>query len=121
MAAVALCSLFANAQTPNLHWAYRNNGPSFYEDRGLKTTIDNQGNVISTGYEAFDCTDIDIVTIKYNEAGDTLWTVSYTHLDVYKRQVWKQFIWVTLVMMQLVWKILSVSTISHSTIPLKQK
>ncbi|MBK9423832.1 MAG: T9SS type A sorting domain-containing protein [Bacteroidetes bacterium] len=83
MAAVALCSLFANAQTPNLHWAYRNNGPSFYEDRGLKTTIDNQGNVISTGYEAFDCTDIDIVTIKYNEAGDTLWKQVYAGIGTY--------------------------------------
>lgn len=76
-------SFALKAQTPNLHWAYNNNGKSFYEDRGQQIAIDSQGNIITVGYAQNHCTDLDIVVLKYNSAGDTLWRALYTGMGNY--------------------------------------
>ena len=59
-------------------WARRYNGPSasnFDEPRSV--TADNSGNVFVTGLSAGSGTMDDIVTIKYNSAGDELWVNRY--------------------------------------------
>jgi len=72
------CSQFTlNAQTPNLHWKYQDDGKSYAEDRGVCTAFDNSGNLIVAGYVESGCTSIDIDIIKYSATGDTLWEVTY--------------------------------------------
>ncbi|HEX5002600.1 MAG TPA: SBBP repeat-containing protein [Bacteroidia bacterium] len=72
-----------NAQVPNLHWKYQDDGKSYQEDRGQCIAFDPSGNVITAGYVESGCTNIDIVVTKYSSTGDTLWSVTYDGSGTY--------------------------------------
>lgn len=58
-------------------WAKYHNGPTNNSDRGFAITTDNNGNVYVAGTESDGADGLDYVVIKYNSAGDTLWTGGY--------------------------------------------
>jgi len=78
-----LFCLKINAQAPNLHWKYQDDGKSYQEDRGQCIAFDPSGNVITAGYVESGCTNIDIVVTKYGPTGDTLWSVTYDGSGTY--------------------------------------
>lgn len=57
-----------------LEWTRRYNGAIDSIDRASAMAIDRQGNIIVTGFSKGSRAGHDIVTIKYNTAGDSLWT-----------------------------------------------
>jgi hypothetical protein len=59
----------------NLEWEARYNGADSLED--VANAIDLEGNVYVTGTTNTDASDYEILTIKYNPLGDTLWTKKY--------------------------------------------
>jgi uncharacterized delta-60 repeat protein len=75
-----ICSLFigqfALAQ-PAQAWAARYNGPADNADESRSIALDDSGNVYVTG-AAFSATNtLDIVTVKYNSAGQQQWVQAY--------------------------------------------
>ena len=59
-------------------WVRRYDGPASDNDRTSSLTCDNLGNVFVTGKSyGGSTTDYDIVTIKYNSVGDSVWIKSY--------------------------------------------
>ncbi len=64
------------AQQPTVEWIRTYHGPS--NGGGISKVIcDNDGNIIVTGKNAGSGSALDIATIKYNSAGDTLWVRRY--------------------------------------------
>src|ERR1043166_4838788 len=61
----------------NLEWARLYNGTANSSDAANCIAKDRQGNVYVTGYSSGAGTDFDIVTIKYNTSGDSLWVRRY--------------------------------------------
>jgi uncharacterized delta-60 repeat protein len=61
-------------------WAVRYTGPENYDDVAIDLAIDGDGNVIVTGYSGISPDSYDYLTIKYNSAGDTIWTRRYDGL-----------------------------------------
>ncbi len=61
-----------------LLWSKRFVGPGFGEDHGFAITSDVSGNVYVTGRTWINTgSNNDIITIKYNSSGDTLWVKKY--------------------------------------------
>jgi uncharacterized delta-60 repeat protein len=58
-------------------WLRTYNGPGNNVDRALAMAIDASGNVYVTGYSNGGGTSYDYLTIKYNSAGQELWTQRY--------------------------------------------
>jgi hypothetical protein len=58
-------------------WLRTYNGPANNVDRALAMAIDASGNVYVTGYSSGSGTSYDYLTIKYNSAGQELWTQRY--------------------------------------------
>ncbi len=73
----------SESQTPNLHWNYQNDGISHYEDRGSCSSYDASGNLLVAGHTDNGCTANDIILIKYDPSGDTLWTRLYNGSGTY--------------------------------------
>ncbi len=59
-----------------VQWVRRYNAENGDEE-AKAVQVDTVGNVLVTGFSFRTTTDYDYVTIKYNSAGDTLWTRSY--------------------------------------------
>lgn len=73
----------SESQTPNLHWEYEHDGISHFEDRGNCNSYDPSGNLIVAGHTDNGCTANDIIVIKYDISGDTLWTRLYDGSGTY--------------------------------------
>jgi len=58
-------------------WTNRYNGAENWDDKAVALTIDSTDNVIVTGYSASASNGYDFVTIKYSNAGLSLWTNRY--------------------------------------------
>jgi uncharacterized delta-60 repeat protein len=58
-------------------WRNVFNAPSSGVDAALAMTMDAAGNIYITGYAKFTASATDIVTIKYNAAGEIVWTANY--------------------------------------------
>ncbi len=61
----------------DLQWVTRYNGPDNDEDLPIAMSINNQGYVYAAGWSYSSTTGYDMLTIKYNTNGDTLWTRRY--------------------------------------------
>ncbi|MGH2575678.1 MAG: SBBP repeat-containing protein [Ignavibacteria bacterium] len=60
-----------------LQWAARYNGPAGGADVGFSLVNDDLGNVYVTGFSVGIGSDFDFLTVKYNSAGDTVWTARF--------------------------------------------
>jgi uncharacterized delta-60 repeat protein len=59
-------------------WVNRYDGPGHNNDEANALAIDGQGNVYVTGFSYDSITSLDIATIKYNSAGETVWVRRYS-------------------------------------------
>ncbi|MBK8981092.1 MAG: SBBP repeat-containing protein [Ignavibacteria bacterium] len=59
-------------------WVRYYDGPDHREDKAGSIAVDDSGNVIVTGYSYSYSEFDDILTIKYNSNGDSLWTKKFT-------------------------------------------
>ncbi|MDD2387093.1 MAG: T9SS type A sorting domain-containing protein [Bacteroidales bacterium] len=72
---ILLCSIFAIVM--NAQWTSVIN-PSAYSTYGASIVMDNQGNIYSLGNVFVNTTEKEnIIVVKYNNSGDTLWTRTY--------------------------------------------
>jgi len=62
-------------------WVKSYEGPGTYVDCAVDMVIDNEGNVIVTGYSYGIGTGSDFCTVKYDHNGDTIWTTRYNNED----------------------------------------
>lgn len=62
-------------------WVRTYNGPENYVDQAKALNIDGQGNVYVTGKSYANWRECDMVTIKYNSNGDTVWIRRYSGLN----------------------------------------
>ncbi len=69
-------------------WVNRYNGPGNDEDIPITLVFDNQGNVFAAGWTYSTANGYDMLTIKYNSAGDTLWTRRYNGPAGQEDKVW---------------------------------
>jgi len=58
-------------------WAARYNGLGIRWDRAQALALDNERNVYVTGYSYGSGTDLDMVTLRYDEQGNELWVARY--------------------------------------------
>jgi uncharacterized delta-60 repeat protein len=58
----------------DLQWASRYNGPTNDEDIPVAISVNNQGEVYIAGWTSITAINYDMLTIKYNANGDTIWT-----------------------------------------------
>lgn len=70
------CLIKYNAQGESL-WFANYNGTGNSNDTIYALIINSMGNCYVTGYSFGDTTDYDIVTIKYNPDGETVWVARY--------------------------------------------
>jgi len=73
---------FLFAQAPDTLWTRRYNGPDNDYDNARSCVVDNSGNLYVTGSSSNTYAG-EFLTIKYNSAGDTLWTRSYSQNILY--------------------------------------
>lgn len=71
------CCLIKYNSAGELLWVSTYNGPGNSNDLIQSLAIDNLGNCYATGYSGGLNTGLDIVTIKYNPAGETVWVRRY--------------------------------------------
>jgi len=62
-------------------WKRMHSGPGFGADEAVAIVLDNANNVIVTGFQKGNSMGDDYITIKYNNAGDTLWTRTYNYIN----------------------------------------
>lgn len=62
-----------NAATGDTLWTRRYNGPANGKDNAYNCAADPSGNLYVAGY-SFNGTDYNLLTVKYNSGGDTVWT-----------------------------------------------
>jgi hypothetical protein len=62
-----------DATTGDTLWTRRYNGPANGSDKAFDCSVDGSGNVYVCGY-SFNGTDYNLLTVKYNPDGDTVWT-----------------------------------------------
>jgi uncharacterized delta-60 repeat protein len=60
-----------------LQWTARYNGVLGFEDKGTSLTVDNQGNVIVSGFSTENNASSDATVIKYSSSGAFLWKAHY--------------------------------------------
>jgi uncharacterized delta-60 repeat protein len=60
-----------------VQWVTRYEGPADDDDEAYDIALDESGNIYAAGFTRHSSNDIDFITIKYNNAGDTLWTALY--------------------------------------------
>jgi uncharacterized delta-60 repeat protein len=58
-------------------WVNRYDGPGNDDDEAYDIAVDDSGYIYVTGYTRLASNNMDIVTIKYDNAGDTVWTATY--------------------------------------------
>jgi hypothetical protein len=58
-------------------WVSRYDGPGNDDDEALDIAVDDSGYIYVTGYTKLASNNMDIVTIKYDNTGDTVWTATY--------------------------------------------
>jgi hypothetical protein len=82
IAASLVVSNLASGQWVSNYWAPTYGDINFTTAKGIAVAVDNQGFCYVTGYVFNDLTaNNDIVTIKYSQQGDTLWTRTYNGSD----------------------------------------
>ncbi len=64
----------------NFYWANKYNGTGDYSDKIKASTIDNSGNIYLAGF-TMTTNHHDMLVIKLNSTGDTLWTRTYNGFD----------------------------------------
>ncbi|GAB4131792.1 MAG: hypothetical protein Fur0041_02500 [Bacteroidia bacterium] len=69
-------------------WMQLFNGPSNSNDYGRAITLDNNNNVIVTGYSFENNNWFDMVTIKYNNSGTQQWTARYNNAANRYEEAW---------------------------------
>ena len=67
-------------------WVARYNGPGNNSDRATALAVDADGNVYVTGWSYGDGTSFDYANIKYDDAGNQLWTARYNEPGNYYDQ-----------------------------------
>jgi uncharacterized delta-60 repeat protein len=60
-------------------WTVINNGIGNGPDEATAMTIDNDNNILLTGYQKGSGTGFDIVTLKFNSDGNLIWSVTYNY------------------------------------------
>lgn len=85
---------FKYSNSGNLQWYRIYQSPYFFTigdaDVVLKNVVDRDNNIYVTGYSHNDSSNTDIVTIKYNSLGDSIWVKRYNGLangDDYPRDM----------------------------------
>ena len=58
-------------------WVSRYDGPGNDDDEAFDIAVDDSGYIYVTGYTRLASNDMDFVTIKYDNTGDTVWTARY--------------------------------------------
>ena len=67
----------AYAQSVDTAWVQRYQGPGNSKDYAAAIALDSLSNIYVTGYTAYSQTYLDYLTIKYDPAGNELWTRRY--------------------------------------------
>ena len=68
----------------NMLWQKNFNSYSNYEDRISDMTLDSQGNLIVSGYtHRINGSDFDVIIVKYDPQGDTVWVRRYNETNNY--------------------------------------
>jgi len=65
----------------DLQWIRHYNGLSSLSDVGRRITIDSDDNILVSGLSSRGFSINDVVTIKYNSLGETLWTSTYSGIN----------------------------------------
>jgi uncharacterized delta-60 repeat protein len=71
------CATIKYSSSGIQQWISRYNGPANSYDYAKSLGVDNQGNVIITGYTQTSGVDFDFVTVKYNSSGVQQWAQLY--------------------------------------------
>lgn len=61
----------------NMQWVQRYNGPANSNDGGIRLSLDENSNIIITGYQTGSGTLFDMLTIKYDNDGNQQWASVY--------------------------------------------
>jgi len=72
----------------DLQWASRYNGPTNDEDIPVAISVNNQGEVYIAGWTSITAINYDMLTIKYNANGDTIWTRTYNGPGNQEDKIW---------------------------------
>ncbi len=75
--AAVVCAIAAAGAAQEQEWVARYNGPVNGTDVSYDMVVDNDGNVYLTGFSDGDGTREDWLTVKYDPAGNELWTARH--------------------------------------------